>query len=364
MNEESELLVPISDNVPICFPKEEDKDENKMNNLPEKWEIAAKISQLDDYSLQEVVQLIQANSPSTVKDKNEQWTFDLNELDQKTLYILQQFVTTYFENLAMLNELPQQLDEIKAEEIQWQEFQENFLEPLPFLDQPFLDTTFQDQLLIEQPTLPQKRKETEERPLSEESSAKKIRSYMEEVTAGEPADSTNDDKLFQPYQIGPSGVANQTTIVPSSTGEKKTIKIKIQIYRVEKSHPGPKPYTCDGKGCSKTFADSSNLLKHIRTHTMEKPYVCPFEGCWKSFAYSSILKEHINIHFGAKPFICNFEGCGKSFAQNSNLRRHMRLHTGERPYACDKCGKKYAQSSNLKQHLRIHTKNRQIGEIE
>jgi len=138
--------------------------------------------------------------------------------------------------------------------------------------------------------------------------------------------------------------------------ESKKIRIKIQIYHVDKTGPAPKPWKCDAPDCNKNFSDSSNLLKHLRTHTGEKPYVCEIDGCGKSFSHKSSLKEHSNTHSGAKPFACSFEGCGKSFAQQANLRRHERTHTGEKPYQCSDCGKEFNQSSNFKQHQKIHKK--------
>jgi len=158
--------------------------------------------------------------------------------------------------------------------------------------------------------------------------------------------------LFE-IQDGPSMIEGDEKQEP----ETKKIRIKVKIYRVEKSGTGSKPWKCDSEGCDKAFGDSSNLIKHLRTHTKEKPYVCTYEECGKSYAHSTSLKEHMNTHTGEKPFVCTFEGCGMAFAQNSNLRRHMRVHTGDRPFVCKLCDKAFSQSTNLKSHLLIHKKS-------
>ena len=85
---------------------------------------------------------------------------------------------------------------------------------------------------------------------------------------------------------------------PGTAEQSKKIKIKVVIYRVEKG-TGPKPWHCDAEGCTKSFSDSSNLLKHLRTHTKEKPYACPHDDCNKSFAHSSTLKVVcVRKHYG------------------------------------------------------------------
>jgi hypothetical protein len=43
------------------------------------------------------------------------------------------------------------------------------------------------------------------------------------------------------------------------------------------------------------FADSTDLMRHIRVHTGEKPYVCPVDGCGGAWATPGNLSAHIRM---------------------------------------------------------------------
>jgi len=61
----------------------------------------------------------------------------------------------------------------------------------------------------------------------------------------------------------------------------------------------------------------------------------------------------MRIHTGEKPFNCRFAGCSKAFADATNVKRHEMTHTGEKPYPCpiEKCNRRFSRGSNLKQHM-------------
>jgi len=171
---------------------------------------------------------------------------------------------------------------------------------------------------------------------------------------GFPGLSSSSEQIV-PIKTEPGLEVGKATEAAKPPESKKKMRIKVEVYKVEKSGDGPKPWICDSPGCQKAFCDSSNLIKHIRTHTQEKPYECT--QCEKKFSHKSSLREHGNVHTGKKPFSC--EQCGKSFGQNSNLTRHIRLHTGEKPFVCSFCNRGFTQSTNLKSHvLKIHSKNK------
>ena len=50
--------------------------------------------------------------------------------------------------------------------------------------------------------------------------------------------------------------------------------------------------------------------------------------------------------------------CGNTFANSSNLVRHIRIHTGDCPYPCNVCGRRFNNSSNRKKHELLCLQNR------
>lgn len=62
------------------------------------------------------------------------------------------------------------------------------------------------------------------------------------------------------------------------------------------------------KICSKTYADSKCLKKHIQAvHRKMKPYVCNI--CGHQSAKKAMMQIHIRSHTGEKPYACTVEGC-------------------------------------------------------
>ena len=52
-----------------------------------------------------------------------------------------------------------------------------------------------------------------------------------------------------------------------------------------------KPYHCDKEGCDKTFANPTDLKRHIYVHDDIKPHPC--EMCDMAFREPRLLKRHI-----------------------------------------------------------------------
>ncbi|XP_069496493.1 zinc finger protein 585A-like isoform X2 [Ambystoma mexicanum] len=109
-----------------------------------------------------------------------------------------------------------------------------------------------------------------------------------------------------------------------------------------------KPFPCTE--CERTFARSSDLIKHQRAHRGDRPYVC--NACGKCFRRNTSLIIHKRIHTGERPYKC--KECGKSFVQRQHLTTHLKTHTGERPYPCPECEKGFRWRSELVKHQKVH----------
>jgi len=313
-----------------------------MLTMEQKCELARSISKMDAQCLNYIIQMINSTAPNMLRfnEASGEYSFDLSEFDEATLTTLHYYVKTYFTEDTNLTSLKE-------------DTRPNPRQLLRGSSERFVGL----------------KRSASQLTWTHEESREESKRRKEMLEIEETKDSLGG--LFE-IQDGPSMIEgdekqenheSSDLIIQSPDNnvkqepETKKIRIKVKIYRVEKSGTGSKPWKCDSEGCDKAFGDSSNLIKHLRTHTKEKPYVCTYEECGKSYAHSTSLKEHMNTHTGEKPFVCTFEGCGMAFAQNSNLRRHMRVHTGDRPFVCKLCDKAFSQSTNLKSHLLIHKKS-------
>jgi len=317
--------------VAELFP-EATETKSDILSLEQKYELANSISKMDAQCLDYIIQMINSTAPNMLRynEATAEYSFDLSEFDEATLSTLHHYVKTYFSEdgtQIVKKDDPRRIRHLR-----------NSTDFLEFGKRTASQLNWEPEEVQEEV----KRR----REMLEVEDSKDSLGSLFEIQNG-PFMMIEGEEKQEKSEVGE----------PKQEGESKKIKIKVHIYRVEKSGTGTKPWKCDSEGCDKAFGDSSNLIKHLRTHTKEKPYVCTESGCGKSYAHSTSLKEHMNTHTGEKPFVCTFDGCEMSFAQNSNLRRHMRVHTGDRPFVCDVCDKAFSQSTNLKSHLLIHQKS-------
>ncbi|XP_068751833.1 zinc finger protein 883-like [Montipora capricornis] len=128
---------------------------------------------------------------------------------------------------------------------------------------------------------------------------------------------------------------------------------KIYLYQhLQRRHPEKTRHQCNL--CKKTFADSTDLKRHLRIHSNQRPFQC--NVCHKRFRQKGQLKVHLRSHTRDKPYVC--DQCNKPFRQGAHLTRHLRVHSGYKPYKCPSCYKAFASTGSLKEHQLTHTNQR------
>jgi len=99
-------------------------------------------------------------------------------------------------------------------------------------------------------------------------------------------------------------------------------------------------------------AGGRGKLTAAQRRALERPHACPASPCSRRFARTDELTRHLRVHTGLKPFVCPV--CERSFSRSDHLTTHVRTHTGERPFACELCGRRFARSDERKRHWRVH----------
>lgn len=131
--------------------------------------------------------------------------------------------------------------------------------------------------------------------------------------------------------------------VPCSICKKSINKYSLPVHL--KTHKNSQSYQCDI--CLKTVNTKRSFLRHMATIHERSTQVC-CEICGLQMCDSTSYRKHLVKHAENKEVQC--EICNKS-VQKSQLSHHLRLH-GAKMYTCDLC----KQTFNLKNHLIKHVK--------
>jgi uncharacterized CHY-type Zn-finger protein len=369
----AESVIPCS---PPSFPD---------MSLQEKQALRDTILTLHSGALQQVLSIVHEEEPYLLDKQTDEWAFDLNTLNPKTLWILKNYVeavvrdsqgstspTSSTSTLTLTSSVSSpsfvspttMTTTISTSSISPNCATEapNFA-PNSFPSSPNISVsspTTRNSLIFPKVTIESFSEASTSTTTTELSlnmdERRRKRKYLKTL----PEPESNVDKIHNEivkktkYDCLKTNIIqpkNSVTPSMSSTECQQPFTVKITIIDTRQSKRNDGNYHCPA--CSNTFTNRSNLMKHLRIHTQEKPFVCGV--CNKAFAYGNSLKEHMNTHERKAAYVCSY--CQKTFSNGSNLNRHLRTHTGEKPYECHFCSRRFTQSNNLKAHMRKHMKS-------
>lgn len=114
--------------------------------------------------------------------------------------------------------------------------------------------------------------------------------------------------------------------------------LKCELSGTSDEHPKPiKKIEHKCPTCSKVFATSNYLNRHMVTHTGVKAFGC--SRCTKRFYFKWALKQHLLRHMKERPFECST--CGKRFFNSWLLKKYLYTHNQEKSYRCGACSKRF-----------------------
>ncbi|KAF0688290.1 Aste57867_20160 [Aphanomyces stellatus] len=270
----------------------------------DKQRLVHRITMLPSQYLRGLIDVIKKYQPDTVRQLDEEYVFDLEQMHENTVWAISDYVRDAFSELD--------------------EYVKSLTNAAP--KQPI--------------------------------SLGLIENYEAPRMGGGGGNGSQDGANKRRHTVTSAVVDNATRQALQSNGQVKFME-QVEMYSKPKtSKTKTKPsqrHACEI--CHKQFRGRSELQNHIRTHTGEKPLVCAHPGCGKTYAHSSNLRAHERSHDGIKPYVCHYDGCGKRFAHSVSLKEHIWMHAGVQPYECPfpGCQKKFTQVSNFARHKKLHS---------
>ncbi|XP_041356695.1 zinc finger protein 93-like [Gigantopelta aegis] len=137
-----------------------------------------------------------------------------------------------------------------------------------------------------------------------------------------------------------------------------TTAIALDIHML--AHAGLKPFVCDM--CGRRLYSKYQLNRHMKRHYSDqgsstnkkrikpKSHVCSV--CSKAFASSSRLQRHLStVHCTVREQQC--PTCHKVYPTASAMRKHVKDHN-EGPYQCEVCERWWLTKDTYSSHMRLH----------
>ncbi|CAF3691056.1 unnamed protein product [Rotaria sp. Silwood1] len=106
--------------------------------------------------------------------------------------------------------------------------------------------------------------------------------------------------------------------------------------------------------CQDNKSDTSDFDSNYDRFSNSRDLTCKI--CSKHFARSDMLNRHLRLHAGTRPYRCVI--CNVYFSRSDHLSTHFRTHTGEKPYTCPHCSYSACRRDMITRHLKIHMKPR------
>ncbi|KAF7686260.1 hypothetical protein HF521_015622, partial [Silurus meridionalis] len=109
-------------------------------------------------------------------------------------------------------------------------------------------------------------------------------------------------------------------------------------------------YTCSQ--CNVQFHFFSSYRMHMLNHSEERPYTCPL--CCQIFARELDLHVHqCSLQQPSRKLQCDV--CSRTFSNSTNLLKHNLLHNGAISHQCLQCNLSFPNNKSLHEHLNTHS---------